>query len=524
MESFERVLDRLQRVSGTGSSRVASCPVATHGQGRGDRNPSLSITYSGGKTLLNCMNSCHTQDVLLALGLEWPDLFDEPIVNQHGVKVATWNYTRPDGSVYFTVERWQKADGGKSFVQRLPGADKAGYPPGFRPCLYNLPAVLDQARHGGEVWIVEGEKSVSAARQLGVVATCSPNGAKAWRTYYADWLKGAAMVHIVADNDDDGKERYAAAVSASCRAAGLKTKVWATPLEVHGADLYDHVIHGLGIQDLVPITVNRLRPVGAEMAALLHKDFPPVRWVVNGLISSGLTLLGGAPKLGKSYVVLDVSLGVATGGVALSTLHCEQGAVLLLALDNDTQRRVKTRTLHLYGGVAPEHAPPIEVHTEWPVGAEALAACQEWVADTENPAMIVIDTLVKVEPFFDGNGVQNSYAASSEALSRWAKFGVESNVAVLAVHHDRKRGTGKDHDDADWLDRFTGSRGITASAQTLMLLDAVRGADEGLLRVAGRDIETNDLQMTRTWRTWAVVDRVPDAEKVEVPQPESQPH
>jgi len=520
MNSMERVLDRLDRVTGSGDSRVASCPVATHGQGRGDRNPSLSVKYADGKTLINCMNSCHTQDVLMALGFEWPDLFDEPITNEHGVKVAEWVYQRPDGTAYFTVERWQKADGGKSFVQRVPGhvweagtpragQPKAGYPAGFKPCLYNLPAVLVQARTGGEVWIVEGEKSVSAARHLGLVATCGPNGAKAWRDYYTGWLRGASLVTIVADNDRDGRERYAAAVSASCRAAGLKTRVVTTPLEQAKADLYDHVLAGLGVPDLIPIQVNRLRPGGATISVLLTKDYPPVRWAVDGLISAGLTLFGGSPKTGKSYVALDLGLGVACGGVALSTLHCQQGSVLMLALDNDTERRVKQRTLHLMGGVMPDYPVPMEVHTEWPVGPEAIAACQEWVADTPDPLLIVIDTLVKVEPFFDGNGVQNSYGASVGALSRWAKFAADTNVAVVAIHHDRKRNN--QGEDVDWLDRFTGSRGLTASAQTLMMIDTKRGENTGTLRVAGRDIDTSDLEMTRVSRHWAVLSMVPSA-------------
>jgi hypothetical protein len=508
MDSYERVLGLLERVTGNGSSVRASCPVPSHGQGRGDRNPSLSVTHTDGKTLLNCMNGCHPQDVLMALGLEWPDLFDEPIRNERGVKVAEWKYQHRDGSVYFTVERWQKPDGGKSFVQRVPGEEKAGYPAGFRPCLYNLPAVLDAASHGDEVWIVEGEKSVSAARHLGLVATCSPNGAKAWRDYYTHWLKGASVINIVADNDKDGRERYAASVSASCRAAGLKTRVWSTPLPQAKADLYDHVLAGLKVEDLITINVNRLRPTGATLTGLLGKDYPPVKWAVDGLISSGLTLFGGSPKLGKSYVALDLGLGVACGGLALSTLHCQQGDVLMLALDNDTERRVKERSLYLFGNVMPDYAVPMEVHTEWPVGVEALAACQEWVADSDNPRMIVIDTLVKVEPYFDGNGVQNSYAVSSEVLSRWARFATESNIAVVAIHHDRKRGNGQ-AEDVDWLDRFTGSRGITAAAQTLMMLDAKRGEDKGMLRVAGRDIETSDLEMTRVGRSWAVLSMVP---------------
>jgi hypothetical protein len=73
---------------------------------------------------------------------------------------------------------------------------------------------------------------------------------------------------------------------------------------------------------------------------------------------------------------------------------------------------------------------------------------------------------------------------------------------VLAIHHDRKAGGRRDREGEDWLDRFTGSRGITATASTLMMLDVVRGADDGMLRVAGRDISTDDLELKRSGWTW----------------------
>jgi len=108
--------------------------------------------------------------------------------------------------------------------------------------------------------------------------------------------------------------------------------------------------------------------------------------------------------------------------------------------------------------------------------------------------------------------VQNSYAASTDALSRWAKFATDANIAVVAVHHDRKRNG--QVEDVDWLDRFTGSRGITATAQTLMLLDAKRGESQGVLHVAGRDIETADLELLRARRSWTVLSMVQPVPRV----------
>lgn len=509
--SYERVLARLERVHGTGDAVIASCPVPSHGAGRGDLNPSLSVKWENGKTLLNCMNDCHVQDIVLALGLEWPDLFDDPLTlgDEWGVKVAEWVYQRPDGTPYFLVERWQNATG-KRFVQRVhgnvfppdhvrAGQMRPGYPPGFKPCLFNLPNVVNEARLGGVVYIVEGEKSVSAARSLGLVATTGPNGAKAWQPYYPTWLEGASQVYVVVDNDPDG-QRYASEVVASCRGAGLKCNALKVAVDSPKADLYDHVLAGFTAEDLTPVSLNRLRPTGSALTTVLHTDYPPVRWVVPSVIPAGLTLLGGTVKMGKSMVALDIALGVGVGGIGpVTRLPCRYGSVLYLTLDNDTLSRIKVRSLHLLG--RPIDDLPIEVHTTWPVGTEAVAAAQEWVDETDDPLLVVIDTLVRAEPTFEGDGRGGQYTSAVQVLSRWSDFAQANNLGVVAVHHTRK-GSGQLSEGEDWIDRFLGSRGLVATAQTLLMIESERGSDEGVLHVAGRDVRMQDMGLMRQGWSW----------------------
>jgi hypothetical protein len=75
---------------------------------------------------------------------------------------------------------------------------------------------------------------------------------------------------------------------------------------------------------------------------LLGMDFAPLEYVIPGYVVEGLTLLGGKPKLGKSWWAYDASIAVATGGKAMGSVDCEQGDVLYLALE-DNRRRVKDR-------------------------------------------------------------------------------------------------------------------------------------------------------------------------------------
>ncbi len=85
---------------------------------------------------------------------------------------------------------------------------------------------------------------------------------------------------------------------------------------------------------------------------LLAEEFPPLRWIVPDLIPAGLSLLVGAPKVGKSWAALDVALAVAAGGKALGGIAVEAGGVLYLALE-DGPRRVADRMRLLLGSDGP---------------------------------------------------------------------------------------------------------------------------------------------------------------------------
>ena len=79
--AWNRVASAFRTV--TGKTIVAggdtSCPVPGHGEGRGDKDPSLSVTMGyDGRVLLHCKAGCAIDDVLAALDLSWWDLFNTP--------------------------------------------------------------------------------------------------------------------------------------------------------------------------------------------------------------------------------------------------------------------------------------------------------------------------------------------------------------------------------------------------------------------------------------------------------------
>jgi AAA domain len=76
--------------------------------------------------------------------------------------------------------------------------------------------------------------------------------------------------------------------------------------------------------------------------SLLGMAFPEINFVINKYLVEGLTILAGKPKLGKSWWAYDAAIAVATGGLAMGKIKCEQGDVLYLCLE-DNLRRVQRR-------------------------------------------------------------------------------------------------------------------------------------------------------------------------------------
>ena len=82
-------------------------------------------------------------------------------------------------------------------------------------------------------------------------------------------------------------------------------------------------------------------------AELQKMTLPEPRWIVPGLISEGFTLLAGKPKVGKSWLALDLAIAVATCGEVLG-IKCPQAPVVYAALE-DNQGRLQGRMDALLG-------------------------------------------------------------------------------------------------------------------------------------------------------------------------------
>ena len=77
---------------------------------------------------------------------------------------------------------------------------------------------------------------------------------------------------------------------------------------------------------------------------LMDKRLPPTKFCVDTLLPQGLCILGGSPKVGKSWPVLDLCVHVAQGS-PLWGLDVTRGEVLYLCLE-DSERRIQLEHRH----------------------------------------------------------------------------------------------------------------------------------------------------------------------------------
>lgn len=221
---------------------------------------------------------------------------------------------------------------------------------------------------------------------------------------------------------------------------------------------------------------------------LLAMEFPEPSWVVPGYLSEGLTIIGGKPKVGKSWLTLELGIAVATGGKTLGHLDTEQGEALILALE-DTPRRLQDRLDKLLAGSAPPKG--LYIVTQWPRYAEGgLEALDRWLKEHPAARLVVVDTLQRVRP--PSSGRKGVYEIDYEAVTPLKTLADKYGVAVVPVHHLSKRENADDP-----LDLLSGSTGLTGAADSIWILNrGDRARADAVLHVTGRDLEDTELALT----------------------------
>ena len=226
---------------------------------------------------------------------------------------------------------------------------------------------------------------------------------------------------------------------------------------------------------------------------------PP--WVVPGLLPVGLALLAGRPKLGKSWLALQLTQAVATGGMFLGK-RVGRGDCLYLALE-DPPRRLAERMKAQGWQDLDARADFVTVGSLRAGGGDALAA----LIRDRGYRLVVIDTLSRALA-----GDQNDGQAMTAALTPLQEAAHAAGCAVVMVDHHNKLGaatTGAADGilEPDPIVNVLGSTAKGAMADCIMGMYRQAGKRGALLVGLGRDVEEYRLNLEQDHLThvWQVV-------------------
>jgi hypothetical protein len=228
---------------------------------------------------------------------------------------------------------------------------------------------------------------------------------------------------------------------------------------------------------------NQLSPwLHWSAAELLGKSFPPARFAVDGLIPEGVTVLAGAPKVGKSWLALNIGVDVSTGGKAFGAISTVQGDVLYLSLE-DTPRRLQRRLRKVLGDNPAPDRLTLSVQCP-PMPAGAIAIIRGWLTSHPSARMVIIDVFERIR----GPVLQHEthYSADYRVVSMVKKLADDYSIAIILIHHIRKMSSD------DYLNEISGTTGLSGAADTIIVLKRARGEHDGTLSITGRDVEESE--------------------------------
>ena len=190
---------------------------------------------------------------------------------------------------------------------------------------------------------------------------------------------------------------------------------------------------------------------------LMSIPMEPLNFVVDSLISQGLHILAGAPKVGKSWLALWLATTIAKGEPVWN-LQTKQGTTLYLCLEDST-RRIQNRLF----SITDEVPSSVRFCTESNILEKGLEQqLTQFLKEYPDTVLIIIDTLQKVRSVKNDNAYANDYR------------------------------------DLSLLNRISGTTAISGAVDSsFTLVEDKRGSGRAKLSCIGRDIEYREIELER---------------------------
>ncbi len=248
--------------------------------------------------------------------------------------------------------------------------------------------------------------------------------------------------------------------------------------------------------------MTKLETISCE--EIMTQPLKPIEFFVDNLITQGLFILAGAPKIGKSWLALDICLSIAKGEQVLSS-STVQGTALYLCLE-DSRIRIQNRLYEMTDEPTEQLHFALLANT---IGGGLEQQIEAFLTEHSDTKIIIIDTLQKIRGPSD-----SSYAVDYQELSVLKEIADRHSVAIVLIHHLRKTR------DSDPFNMISGTTGLSGCVDgSFVLSESRRGSRNATLYCVGRDIENREIELkfdssTHRWIADEAVDTKEDKGKI----------
>jgi len=212
-------------------------------------------------------------------------------------------------------------------------------------------------------------------------------------------------------------------------------------------------------------------------------NIEPIDFIIDDMLSSGLSMLAADPKIGKSWLALLMCLCISQGKKFLG-YNTHMCSVLYLALE-DSDNRMKSRIKRIFDG---DKLPDtfnycIEINDL----SNGFIEQMELVCETiDNLRLIVVDTLQCIRGQYN-NRDGGAYGYDYKEMNKLKSFAKKHNLAIQLIHH-----TSKMDNPNDPFFSISGTRGLTGALDLMMVIKKEKAADkQAKLYMRGRDVDSD---------------------------------
>lgn len=248
-------------------------------------------------------------------------------------------------------------------------------------------------------------------------------------------------------------------------------------------------IHRMQMEFLQQLDSSYIKTI--SMTELYENVFISNPPIIDGLLYPGTYLFVGAPKLGKSFFMIQLAYHVSTG-TPLWNYNVRKGTVLYLALE-DNYSRLQTRLYRMFGSESTDNMHLSTASKQ--LGNGLIEQLNRFINDHKDTNLIIIDTLQKVREI---GGEKFSYANDYEIISQLKRFADNNKICLMLVHHTRKQKSD------DNFDMISGTNGLLGAADGAFLLHKEkRTSNSAVLEISGRDQQDQKLHLIRNTESLA---------------------